>query len=68
MGASCADDLLAYAMRAMEAESPWRRRPRRSNELTTPCWKSNWRRHVSGSRNSRGVVSGLELEVYADAE
>ena len=48
--------------------SPWRRRPRRSNELTTPCWKSNWRRHVSGSRNSKGVVSGLELEVYADAE
>ena len=68
MGASCADDLLAYAMRAMEAEKPTEERSRRSNELTTPCWKSNWRRNVSGSRNSRGVVSGLGLEVYADAE
>ena len=52
--ASCADVLLSYAMRTVEAN--WRRRPRKSNELTINCWKSAWRRHVSGSRRSRGVM------------
>ena len=68
MGASCADALLAYAMRAMEAEKPMEEKATEVEQAHDSLLEEQWRRHVSGSSNSRGVVSGLGLEVYADTE
>ena len=56
MSASYADALLAYAMRAVKAKKTMEERLRKSNEPTVHCWKRTWRRNVSGSRRSRGLV------------
>ena len=56
VSASYANALLAYGMRAVEAEKIIEGRSRKSNELTIHCWKSAWRRDMSYSRSSRGAV------------